>query len=134
MTLASIPKLGCACFLVILWAIGSTTAASDRDSARNKLRMLREEIDEILAIKQQQQVNVRVGSNDERKLPSYKSKSKRDPCVTNVGGNEGFVLLKRPGYLFSPSFWVGCAKSLEVDYKNMLLHIKSLNDIFKDYQ
>lgn len=134
MKLAGIPKLEWACLVVVLFALRSTKAASDRDAARNKLRMLREEIDEFLAQKKQQQSSVRVGSSNERKLPSYKSKSKHDPCVTPVGGKEGFVLLKQPGYLFSPSFWVGCAKSLKVDYKNMLLHIKSLNDIFKDYQ
>ena len=112
--------------------LGAASAALNRDAARDKLRNYRQSVID--------KYNAKYGG-ERRKLANYKSSSgkgssssKHDPCRTYFDSTDVHVLLGQEGYVFTPSFWVQCAKSLKVDKDNMLAHIDSLTSIFKDYK
>ena len=109
----------------ILLGSATTEASSvDRDTAREKLRLMQQEIANELSAHHEHH----------RKLPYYSDKSnKYDPCEADYDSSEAFVRMGEPGYFFSPSFWVRCAKSLKVDADKMIQHIESLAAITKDY-
>ncbi|KAL7563541.1 hypothetical protein ACA910_012355 [Epithemia clementina (nom. ined.)] len=116
--------------ILILWAsvVASTSATSSprQDVARDKVRKLRNEIKERLD---------RIHGSD-RKLEKIEAKEdmlrdlQSDPC-TAIYEQNFFVFNGIP--LWLPSFWQACAPTLTVDAENMLLHIASVNQIFRQY-
>ena len=54
-----------------------------------------------------------------------------DPCAAAAGAD---VFSYNGRFAWSPSYWQACAESLPVDAQNMILHIESLDQLFRDYQ
>ncbi|KAL7563526.1 hypothetical protein ACA910_012344 [Epithemia clementina (nom. ined.)] len=108
--------------------VASTSFASSlrTDVARDKLHKLRNEIKERLD---------RIHGSD-RKLKKMEAKGamlrdlQSDPC-TAIFEQDLFLFNGFPVWL--PSFWQACAPTLTVDAENMLLHIASVNQIFRQY-
>ena len=101
-----------------------------RDTAREKLRVLREDI--------AQRLDSLHGSDRKKKVAAAAASSQRrlqsidvnDVCTSTLGPNVfSFNGLVR----WSPSFWQNCAESYTVDADNMILHLESLNDLSRQY-
>ena len=106
-----------------------------RDVAREKVRLTREKIRNRLLEHHEAEtlLEKQPWKNPHRRLDEDPPTMdlENDPCAALVGRD---VFGYNGGLSFAPSYWQACAESLLVDAENMLLHIASLDQLFRDYQ
>ena len=134
-------------YLVLLTTSGCCGAVSSAADvgAREKIRLLRQDIAHRLAAhghtpeslweRQSWKTRRHLRRRRRRRLddpgPQSAIMSFDDPCAAAVGTD---VFVYNDRFNFAPSFWQACAESLPVDAENMVLHIESLDQLFRDYQ